>query len=427
LTAQPHCRPKGALVEDSDDPAAVRGRPRPCGVARGRHVAATVHPGRAVVAIPVKDEAERIAACLRALQDQTVRPDAVLLLVNNCSDRTETIVRGMIPTLPWALHIVCHRFPPRQASAGHARRMAMALASAHAGVGGVLLTTDADTVVPPDWIERNLLALAAGADAVCGRIAIDPGEAALIPAALHADDARECELTSLLDRITHCLDPDPADPWPRHTEAAGASLAITVAAFHAVGGVPAVPSGEDRALVAALARREARVRHDPGIFVTVSGRIDGRAAGGMAETIRRRMIRQDVFTDERLEPATDAFRRADFRRRMRAAWWGQRDGDPIPQGLLVDIAIPAATLVPLLRQPCFGAVWADTEAASPMLKRRRVRFADLPKQITYARSLLADAEAVALPAPCPRQWAPFPRPPATLADLSAEPTNDGRP
>ena len=77
----------------------------------------------------------------------------------------------------------------------------MEYAAELAGRDGILLTTDADTVVAPDWIERNLQALAAGADLVCGRVAVDPTEAALIPAHLHADDALECELTELLDQL----------------------------------------------------------------------------------------------------------------------------------------------------------------------------------------------------------------------------------
>jgi GT2 family glycosyltransferase len=402
----------------------MRGCSWPRILTHGSRPAAPTHPGRTVVAIPVKDEAEQIAPCLQALRNQMVQPDAVLLLMNNCTDLSETVARRMAPSMPWTLHIVCHRFPPNQANAGHARRLAMGLASGHAGEGGVLLTTDADTIVPPNWIERNLLALAAGADAVCGRIALDPAEAAQIPAALHHDDALECELTDLLDEIAHRLDPDPADPWPRHAEAAGASLAVKIAAFHAVGGVPPFPSGEDHALVAALARQDARIRHDPGIIVTVSGRTDGRAAGGMAATIRRRMERQDELTDERLEPATDAFRRADFRRRVRAAW--RQHGIGAPQDLVADIAIPASILTHLLREPHFGAAWADIEAISPMLKRRRVRFADLPKQIAYARVLLAEAEAVAPVRPCSPQGSPIPRPGPWQASLRADSVNGGR-
>jgi hypothetical protein len=79
----------------------------------------------------------------------------------------------------------------------------------------------------------------------------------------------------------------------------------------------------DRALIEALRRIDARIRHDPAICVAVSGRITGRAAGGMAETIRRRMVRQDEFTDASLEPAEDAVRRADFRQRTRMVRAGQ--------------------------------------------------------------------------------------------------------
>ncbi len=105
---------------------------------------------------------------------------------------------------------------------------------------GVLLTTDADAVAAPDWIERNCKAIASGAEVVCGRVVLHPSEAALIPAHLQADDALECRLIELLDRIADRLDPDPADPLPRHTEAAGASLAVTPAAFRRVGGIPAL-------------------------------------------------------------------------------------------------------------------------------------------------------------------------------------------
>jgi hypothetical protein len=87
-----------------------------------------------------------------------------------------------------------------------------------------------------------------------------------------------------------------------------------------VGGIPAVVSGDDRAFVEALWRIDARIRHDPAIEVTVSGRIVGRARSGMADTIRRRIVRQDEFADESLEPAEFALLRYSLRRRARAAW-----------------------------------------------------------------------------------------------------------
>ena len=340
--------------------------------------------GFVVVAIPAKDEAERIVACLLGLARQTCRPHAVVVLANNCSDGTPAIASDMATALPYRLHVECNDFPMMHANAGQARRLAMDLSEQRVRPDGVLLTTDADAVAGPDWIERNCKAITGGADAVCGRVVLHPSEAALIPAHLHADDALECRLIALLDRLADRLDPEPADPLPRHTEAAGASLAVTPAAFRRIGGIPALPSGEDRAFVRALARIDARIRHDPSIVVSVSGRIIGRAPGGMADTLRRRMQRQDEYADEQVEPAVDAYRRYDFRSRVRRAWQRQS----LPAELAIDLGIAPHLLDHMLAENYFGSAWACIEAASPFLTRRPVRFGELPRQIDHALHLL---------------------------------------
>jgi GT2 family glycosyltransferase len=336
-----------------------------------------------IVAIPARDEADRIGPCLIALNQQIQPPDAVVLLLNNCTDATETTARTIAPTLRYRLDIVSANLPPPQANAGHARRQAMQLAADRAGSNSVLLTTDADSVVPPDWILRNFTALRKGADIVCGRAIIDPVEAAMIPPALHADDALECRLIGLLDDLAWALDPEPHDPPARHTEASGASLAVRTEAFRRVGGIPAIPAGEDRAFVRALWLMDARVRHDPAIRVTVSGRIVGRAPGGMADAIRRRMVQQDEFADDQAEPASDAFRRYGLRQRVRQAWGGSVDNT-----LARDLTISPATLTLALTNRFFGAAWAVVESASPILQRHRVRFVDLPQEIAAAQALL---------------------------------------
>lgn len=352
------------------------------------------HPRPAIVAIPAKDEAERIGDCLTALSDQQHCPDAVVLLVNNSSDRTEAIARGLARRLRYRLEVMTRDLPPGMANAGCARRLAMQRAAELAGPGGILLTSDADTIVPPDWVRRNLAALGHGADVVCGRVEVDPREAALIPAHLHEDDARECALIAMLDDIAWTLDPEFHDPPPRHTEASGASLAVSVAAFGRVGGIPAIPFGEDRAFVASLWRMDARVRHDPGIRVVVSGRIAGRAEGGMADAIRRRMVRQDEYADDQAEPVADAVRRYGLRGRVRQAWLSRRIDDE----LAGDLGIPLSRLSDALSRFFFGAAWTELERVSPLLKRRRVRFVDLCEEIAHAEYVLrhlAPAETMA--------------------------------
>jgi GT2 family glycosyltransferase len=338
---------------------------------------------KTLVAIPVRDEAERIGSCLTALNRQTRVPDAVVLMLNNCTDQTETIARAMVPDLRFRLDLISRNLPPPLANAGHARGFAMATAAEQAGPSGALLTTDADSIAPPDWVALNLDALRQGADVVCGRAIIDPTEAAMIPAHLHEDDALECRLIALLDDFAWMLDPEPHDPPARHTEASGASLGVSVEAFHRVGGIPAIAAGEDRAFVRALWLIDARVRHDPAIRMVVSGRTEGRAAGGMADVIRRRMVRQDEFADDLVEPALDAFRRYRLRQRARRAWTGQTDTE-----LAADLGLPWGRLADALSDRHFGGAWAKLEAASPILQRRRVRFTELPAEIATARRLL---------------------------------------
>ena len=334
-----------------------------------------------VVALPARDEAERIAICLTALNEQLQPPDTVVLLLNNCTDATEAIARSM--RLDFDLQVINRALPPAMANAGHARRLAMDLAAERAAPNGILLTTDADAVVPPDWVSRNVHGLLQGADVVCGRAIIDPIDASVIPAHLHADDALECRLIALLDDLAWTLDPEPHDPPPRQTEASGASLAVSVAAFRRVGGIPPIPAGEDRAFVRALWMADAKVRHDPAIRVTVSGRVVGRAQGGMADAIRRRMVQQDEFTDDQVEPALDAFRRYDLRNRARRVWAGASDGR-----LAHVLALSPDELAAALRHRCFGSAWGALEANSLVLSRRRVRFVDLPAEIDAAEALL---------------------------------------
>ncbi len=323
----------------------------------------------AVIAVPVKDEAERIGACLQALARQAEPAAAIVLVINNSGDATADIVRATMPGLPVPVHAVEHRFAPEVASAGAARQMAMERAAALLGDAGVLLCTDADGRVPPDWVAANLHHVRHGADAVAGRAVLEPAEAALIPAKLHDDDAQECRYGRLLDEIASVLDPLPWDPWPRHSEHSGASIGVTLAAYRRAGGMEAAPIAEDRRFFAALERADARIRHAPEIEVVVSGRTIGRAEGGMADTIRRRLRAADPYLDDALEPVEQWVRRVTMRGLFRRAWAGERGlASRVADGLgLPDAAVSAAA-----RAAFAGEGWAALAAASPLLRRALV-------------------------------------------------------
>lgn len=345
-----------------------------------------------IVCIPVHNEADSILDCLAALARQDYAADFdVLLLLNNCTDATALIAGTFCAPSLMRVHVVERWLPPRLANAGNARRIAMAAGRELAGDKGVLLCTDADAVVPPNWISRSMQLIAEGADAVAGRIEMAAHDAERLPRRMHDDEAAAQLLTRLMDEIDWLVDPDPADPWPRHTEHSGASIAVTCAAHDAAGGVPAIASSEDRAFFAALRRVDARIRHATDVVVTVSGRLEGRAAGGMAETLKRRLAGPDRWLDDCIEGAEPHYRRACARRALRALYnrplgavnWGEIEK------AAAELALQPQNISRMLQEaPSFGALWHTAETKSSALRRRRVRAKAISAEIAAALAII---------------------------------------
>jgi len=356
---------------------------------------------RTVVAVPVKDEAESIGGCVTAIASQAgVQADAIVLLVNNTTDATATVIRALQPSLAVPVHVIEHDFPAECASAGAARRMAMEHAADFLRPDGVLLTTDADGHVPPDWIATALQYIDDGLDLVAGRVALDPADAARIPPALHDNDALEGAYARALDEIVARIDPDPWDPWPRHSEHSGASLAVRLDAYRRVGGMPASPLAEDRRFVAALRRIDARIRHAQEIVVMVSGRTIGRAEGGMADTIRRRLSAPDPYLDDALEPVGQVVRRARLRAALRRVHAFATVHD---RALVATLSgAPAATVEDACSAEFVGEGMALLTTAGPLLRRILVPAADVLRQTSAAHAALRelDHEDVAMSAHC---------------------------
>ncbi len=340
----------------------------------------------------------------------------VVICLSNCTDDSAEVVGRTARGLPFHVDIIDVVLPPDRACAGAARRLAMDRAAMLAGPDGILLTTDADARVPPDWVSANLKEIAWGADAVAGRSEIEPMGARLIPAHLHAIESDVCDYARLLDEIRSLLDPDPADCWPRHDEHCGASIAVTVAAYRRAGGMPALALAEDRAFFDALRWIDARIRHAPEVWVMVSARLHGRATGGMADTMRRRIVEMDSFADARLEPAPDSVRRSRIRGRLRHMWRVGSGEVAELQRIAVKLRTTSGSLarhfaiVPASEcaerrsvstihrnAGCryFGAAWARLEEQCPVLQRRLVPLENLRVETARAarvRDWLRNAE-----------------------------------
>ena len=242
-----------------------------------------------IVCVPARNEAKRLPSLLRSLQRQTwlranKRSLQTVLVLNNCDDNSRTVVQRSTPDLPGvSLHLIEVQFASENAHVGSARRLAMDRAFALAPNNSVLLSTDADAIPRQDWVEANLCAIASGADVVGGHIVGNKQEEASLGPGFVRRAARHLYYAKLVDRLTSLVDPLPHDPWPRHSDHTGASLAVRSEVYAAVGGMSVLPFREDVAFVERVCRAGYRLRHPLDVQVTVSARLDGRAVGGMSD------------------------------------------------------------------------------------------------------------------------------------------------
>lgn len=229
---------------------------------------------RAVVVVPARDEAQRIARCLRALAAQRgiarERLLAVVLVLDRCTDATEAIATAVAAEAGLPLRVErC-----RDAGVGAARRHGMDLACCLLGDDGLIATTDADSEVAPDWLAAQLALVAGGADAIGGRIELDPGEAAALPAEALARRERRARVRMR------------AVPEGEHHFFSGASIGVTVRAYREVGGLEPRAALEDEAFAARLTAAGLRIVRSGAVVVRTSARTDGRAGRGLARDLQ---------------------------------------------------------------------------------------------------------------------------------------------
>ena len=248
---------------------------------------------RWLVALPAKNEAERLAGALDALEAAAARctlPVSALVLANDCEDETEALAVAWA-TNPRRVTLVTRevRLPPALAHAGGARSTAVGAAFAAFGAAptDLLLTTDADARLAPDALSCFEAAFSRGADLALAKITcetdpLDPvSDLALAwgtPQVEWRHKVRQLAETFCTGRV----------PWPPlHDDYGGAGIACTVAAYGRLGGFRPVPSDEDKSLVAAADGAGLKVDRQSGAVVHVLARATGRAMGGMATALAR--------------------------------------------------------------------------------------------------------------------------------------------
>lgn len=290
----------------------------------------------ACVIIPVRNEAANIAATLAALAEQCdgagrpLSPDCyeVIVLANNCTDNTVAVARQFArQNRALALHVVELTLPPAQANVGRARRLLMDEAYRRlASLGhqrGIIASTDGDTRVAPQWLAATLLEVAGGAEGVGGRILANRVGHDVLDTGTRLYHLRDVTYKYLLAEAEAYLDPQPGDPWPRHYQHTGASMAVTAAAYACVGGLPDLPSSEDVALYRRLVRRDIPFRHSPAVRVVTSARQSGRACDGMADKLHEWTAMNRQHAPYLVEAPASVLERVVLRHQLRQLWQGR--------------------------------------------------------------------------------------------------------
>lgn len=174
------------------------------------------------VIVPVRNEAQTLEATLSALSYQIdLEGDKldwqryeVILLANNCSDNSAEIARHFARWHPeLVLHVVEITLSPAEAYIGRVRQILMDEAYRRlmylGRKQGIIASTDGDSQVTPTWIAANLAEIAAGADAVGGRIYTTKSDRETLNPYAKACYLREVGYRFLVAQLEDYIDPDP--------------------------------------------------------------------------------------------------------------------------------------------------------------------------------------------------------------------------
>ncbi len=331
------------------------------------------------VIVPVRNEAQTLNATLAALtnqvdlQGQRLDPKRyeIILLANNCSDRSADIARNEAIQHPDInLHVVEITLPPSEAYIGRVRQILMDEAYRRLISLGrkrlIIASTDGDSQVTETWIAANIYEIACGADAVGGRIVTDKaGRAALHPYA-KACHLREVGYRYLIAELESYIDPEECDRFPRHYQHYGASLAVTAEVYALAGGLPAVRTPEDVAFYQALVRVNARFRHSPKVRVVTSARLRGRTDIGLANQLNEWAKMGKQKQPFLVESAATIETRFTVRHQLRMQWLRLLDGHQPQNQDVANIAevlgVNSEWLLEEIQQPqTFGKLFERVE------------------------------------------------------------------
>ena len=232
----------------------------------------SARPWSVGVVIPARNEAATIGRCVESIiaaHENCGRPARLWIVVaaDACDDLTATVARAALGSFGEVIEC-------ESRSSGTARRLGASAVMQHFRDASSptiwLANTDADSHVPSDWLKLHLDHADDGATAVAGIVTLDSQGARTDVLRLH--------------RETYELRSDGS-----HGHVHGANLGVRADAYLDAGGWSHLRVAEDHCLWRRLRLRGWRLRSCVKSAVITSARLHGRAVGGFADALRRRV------------------------------------------------------------------------------------------------------------------------------------------
>lgn len=209
------------------------------------------------VMVPAHNEEALLGDCLRSVQlaaahkDLRGEPVSIVVVLDSCEDRSADIASAFGAAI----------LEVQERNVGHARSVGAQWLLAKGARW--LACTDADSVVPDDWISCQL---SFNADAVCGTVRIESWDGL-------SDAVRQRYTLDYQQREEH-----------RHIH--GANLGVCSHAYQRAGGFPSIVAHEDVALIRALEEEGAKIAWTALNCVCTSARLTARARGGFGDYLK---------------------------------------------------------------------------------------------------------------------------------------------
>jgi glycosyltransferase involved in cell wall biosynthesis len=290
------------------------------------------------IVIPVKDEEAYILKTLSSFLEQidiygkpfTYQQFEILILANNCSDQSVEIIKQFQLNHPHLnIYLEETTLSPQNANIGYVRRKLMESAYSRLSKngGGIILTTDGDTMVASDWIAQTLDEINNGAEVVGGRILLSKDELDGLDEFTKLHHFKDEKYHLLISELEGKIINSAFDPNPRHHQHFNGSFAITTDCYARSGGVPKVDRLEDCAFFDRLEGVDSKIRHSHKVKVYTSARCIGRAEIGLSYQLNIWKNLGNHIDEYFVESGDSIFERLTQKRNLMKLWELKSEND----------------------------------------------------------------------------------------------------